>query len=281
MIEKNFRSTIKPKKSLLDINIKELLAFKDLLFLFVKRDFISVYKQTILGPLWFFLQPILTTVIFTFVFGRIAGLPTDGMPQALFYLSGITCWNYFADCLTKTSSTFIDNQNIFGKVYFPRLITPLSIVISSLIKFGIQFFLFLLYYFYELSNHDNIHGNFAIFLIPILIILMGFLGLGLGMIISSLTTKYKDLRFLVQFGIQLWMYITPVIYSLSSLTGKTRIIALLNPMTSIIETFKYAFFGAGTFNVLHLLYTTVITFVVLIAGVLIFNRTEQNFMDTV
>ena len=281
MIEKNFRSTIKPKKSLLDINIKELLAFKDLLFLFVKRDFISVYKQTILGPLWFFLQPILTTVIFTFVFGRIAGLPTDGMPQALFYLSGITCWNYFADCLTKTSSTFIDNQNIFGKVYFPRLITPLSIVMSSLIKFGIQFFLFLLYYFYELSNYDTIQGNFAIFLIPILIILMGFLGLGLGMIISSLTTKYKDLRFLVQFGIQLWMYITPVIYSLSSLTGKARIIALLNPMTSIIETFKYAFFGAGTFNVLHLAYTTVITFVVLIAGVLIFNRTEQNFMDTV
>lgn len=281
MIEKNFRSTIKPKKSLLDINIKELFAFKDLLFLFVKRDFISVYKQTILGPLWFFLQPILTTVIFTFVFGRIAGLPTDGMPRALFYLAGITCWNYFSDCLTKTSSTFIDNQNIFGKVYFPRLITPLSIVISSLIKFGIQFFLFLLYYFYELSNYDTIHGNFTIFLIPILIILMGLLGLGLGMIISSLTTKYKDLRFLIQFGIQLWMYITPVIYSLSSLTGKTRIIALLNPMTSIIETFKYAFLGAGTFNVLHLLYTAVFTIIVLIAGILIFNRTEQNFMDTV
>ncbi|MDC0338344.1 ABC transporter permease [Flavobacteriales bacterium] len=281
MIEKNFRSIIKPKKSLLDINVKELFAFKDLLFLFVKRDFISVYKQTILGPLWFFLQPILTTVIFTFVFGRIAGLPTDGMPRALFYLAGITCWNYFSDCLTKTSSTFIDNQNIFGKVYFPRLITPLSIVISSLIKFGIQFFLFLLYYFYELSNYDTIHGNFTIFLIPILIILMGLLGLGLGMIISSLTTKYKDLRFLIQFGIQLWMYITPVIYSLSSLTGKTRIIALLNPMTSIIETFKYAFLGAGTFNVLHLLYTVVFTIIVLIAGILIFNRTEQNFMDTV
>jgi lipopolysaccharide transport system permease protein len=281
MIEKKYSSIITPKKSLLNVNLRELIAYRDLLFLFVKRDFTSVYKQTILGPLWFFIQPILTTIIFTFVFGRIAELPTDGIPQSLFYLSGITCWNYFSDCLTKTSSTFIDNQNIFGKVYFPRLITPLSIVISSLIKFGIQFLIFVLYYFYMIFQNDVIEGNITLILIPLLIILMGILSLGLGMIISSLTTKYKDLRFLIQFGIQLWMYITPVIYPLSSLSGKAKIIAILNPMTSIIETFKFAFLGSGSFNGFYLLYTSIITFIILIAGVLIFNKTEQNFMDTV
>lgn len=281
MKEKKSISTITPKKKLFDVNIDELYRFRDLLFLFVKRDFVSVYKQTVLGPLWFFIQPILTTIIFTFVFGRVAGLPTDGIPQSLFYLAGITCWNYFADCLTKTSSTFIDNQNIFGKVYFPRLITPLSIVISSLIKFGIQFLLFLIYLSYELFNNSVIQPNLTILFIPFLIILMGLLGLGLGMIISSLTTKYKDLRFLIQFGIQLWMYITPVIYPLSSLSGKTKTIALLNPMTSIIETFKFAFLGSGDFNTMYLIYTTTITLIILIIGVLIFNRTEQNFMDTV
>ena len=278
---KKYNSIITPKKSTLDLNLKEIYQFKDLLFLFVTRDFISIYKQTILGPLWFFIQPILTTIIFTVVFGRFAGLPTDGIPQVLFYLAGITCWNYFADCLTKTSSTFIDNQQIFGKVYFPRLITPLSIVVSSLIKFGIQFLLFIVVFIYYYFTNSTIQPNAMLFLLPILILLMGLFSLGLGMIISSLTTKYRDLRFLIQFGVQLWMYVTPIIYPLSSLDGKMKILAVLNPMTSIIETFKFSFLGAGTFNWFYLGYTTLITLVILLIGVLIFNKTEQNFMDTV
>ena len=275
------KSIITPKKSFFDVNILEILKFKDLLFLFVKRDFISIYKQTILGPLWFFIQPILTTLIFTIVFGRFAGLPTDGIPKILFYLSGVTCWNYFSECLIKTSSTFIDNQQIFGKVYFPRLITPMSIVISSLIKFGIQFLLFIAVFIFYYTINSNIHPNIFLLLIPYLILLMGILGLGLGMIISSLTTKYRDLRFLIQFGVQLWMYVTPIIYPLSSLDGKMKLIAVLNPMTSIIETFKFSFLGAGSFNWYYLAYTSLVSFIILILGILIFNKTEQNFMDTV
>lgn len=280
-VKNKYNEEINPKKSILDVNIKEIYQFKDLLFLFVKRDFISIYKQTILGPLWFFIQPILTTIIFTVVFGKFAGLPTDGIPQVLFYLAGITCWNYFAECLTKTSNTFIDNQNIFGKVYFPRIITPLSIVLSSLIKFGIQFLLFLCVYFYYLFVYNSIHPNITLFLFPFLIVLMGLLSLGLGMIISSLTTKYRDLRFLIQFGVQLWMYVTPIIFPLSSLSGEMKILAILNPMTAIIETFKFSFLSSGTFNWIYLGYSTLVTLIILLIGVLIFNKTEQNFMDTV
>jgi len=280
-VKNKYNEEIYPKKSILDVNIKEIYQFKDLLFLFVKRDFISIYKQTILGPLWFFIQPILTTIIFTVVFGRFAGLPTDGIPQVLFYLAGITCWNYFAECLTKTSNTFIDNQNIFGKVYFPRIISPLSIVLSSLIKFGIQFLLFLCLYFYYFFVHNSIHPNITLFLLPFLIVLMGLLSLGLGMIISSLTTKYRDLRFLIQFGVQLWMYVTPIIFPLSSLSGKMKILAVLNPMTSIIETFKFSFLSAGTFNWIYLGYSTLVTLIILLIGILIFNKTEQYFIDTV
>ena len=273
---------IVPKKSLFQINIYEIIKYKDLLFLFVKRDFISLYKQTLLGPLWFFIQPVLTTLIFTIVFGTIAGISTDGLPQVLFYLAGITCWNYFSDCLTKTSNTFIENQNIFGKVYFPRLIIPLSIVFSSLIKFGIQFILFLLFFLYFFFGADyNLSPNIYILLFPVLIFLVGLLSLGIGIIITSLTTKYRDLRFLIQFGIQLWMYATPIIYPLSSLNGNLKTMALINPMTSIIETFKYSFLGQGTFSWYYLFYTTLFTLFTLIIGVLIFNRTEQNFMDTV
>ena len=282
MIKKNnIEEVITPKKHLFNFNIKEIWNYKDLLVFFVKRDFISIYKQTILGPLWFFIQPILTTLIFTVVFGRVAGLPTDGIPKILFYLSGITCWNYFSECLFKTSSTFIDNQQIFGKVYFPRLITPMSIVISSLIKFGIQFLLFLSVFIFYYTTNSNIHPNIYLILIPYLILIMGILGLGLGMIISSLTTKYRDLRFLIQFGVQLWMYVTPIIYPLSSLDGKMKLIAVLNPMTSIIETFKFSFLGSGSFNWYFLAYTSLISFIILILGILIFNKTEQNFMDNV
>ena len=280
MKKANYISKIRPKKNLFDINIKEIWKFRDLLFLFVKRDFISIYKQTILGPLWFFIQPILTTIIFTIVFGRIAGIPTDGVPPILFYIAGITCWNYFAECLTKTSNTFIENQNIFGKVYFPRLIMPISIVFSSLIKFGIQFLLFLTIYFYYLYN-DSVSPNIYLLLFPLLIIFSGILSLGFGTIITSLTTKYRDLRFLIQFGIQLWMYATPIIYPLSTLEGNLKTIALINPMTSIIETFKYGFLGHGTFNWYYITYSLIFTIITILVGILIFNKTEQNFMDTV
>ena len=269
------KSILLPKKSYLDVNLKEIYCFRDLLFLFVKRDFISVYKQTILGPLWFFIQPILTTLMFTIVFGKVAGLPTDGTPKILFYLAGLTCWNYFADCLTKTSTTFIDNQEIFGKVYFPRLITPLSIVLSSLLKFGIQFLLFSIVLCYYLNiGESTVEINRYALLFPVLLLLMGGLGIGLGILITSLTTKYRDLRFLIQFGVQLWMYATPVIYPLSSLGGLLRKIALLNPMTSIIETFKYAFIGNGTFSWTHLGISGAMTLFVLIIGIVVFNKTD-------
>lgn len=281
MKDNSWTVTISPKKSLFDVSIKEIIRHKDLLFLFVKRDFITFYKQTILGPLWFFIQPIMTTLIFTVVFGKIAGIPTDGVPQILFYLAGITCWNYFSECLTKTSDTFITNQNIFGKVYFPRLIVPLSIVISSLMKFAIQLFLFLGFYFYYINLGSNINPNKYLLLFPVLIIIMALLGLGLGIIISSLTTKYRDLRFLTKFGVQLWMYITPIIFPLSQMQGKFKLLAILNPMTSIIETFKYGFLGKGTFEWTYLLYTSIFSIVILFIGVILFNRTEKSFMDTI
>lgn len=282
MHQESWTSIIRPKKSMFALNLKAVFSSKDLLFLFVKRDFISVYKQTILGPLWFFIEPALTTLVFTIIFGQIAGIETGGIPSIAFYLAGLTCWNYFADCFKKTSNTFIENQHIFGKVYFPRLITPLSIVISSLIKYGIQFLLFLFVYIFYLGFTDApIAPNAYILLLPLLIILIGLMGLGFGMIISSLTTKYRDMRFLIQFGIQLWLYASPVIYPLSLTEGKLRTVLMLNPMTSILETFKYGFFGSGTFEWWMLAYSAGFTLFILIFGILIFNRTEQNFMDTV
>ena len=282
MKEEKWDKIIKPKRHLFDLNLMEIVKSKDLLFLFVKRDFISIYKQTILGPLWFFIQPILTTLIFTVVFGKIAGISTDGLPKILFYLSGITFWNYFSECLTKTSNTFIENQNIFGKVYFPRLILPLSIVCSSLMKFGIQFLLFIVIWIYYIVQPEyTFKPNEYIILFPLLIILTGLLSLGIGVIITSITTKYRDFRFLIQFGIQLWMYATPIIYPLSSLSGNFKTLALINPMTSIIETFKFSFLGEGLFNWFHIGYTGLFTLLTLIFGIIIFNKTEQNFMDTV
>lgn len=272
----------KPKRNLFDVNFLEIIKSKDLLMLFVKRDFIAIYKQTLLGPIWFFLQPLLTTLIFTVVFGKIAGISTDGLPRILFYLSGITFWNYFSECLTKTSNTFIENQNIFGKVYFPRLILPISIVCSSLLKFGIQFLLFIAIWFYYIVNNEfAIEPNSYILLFPLLIILTGLLSLGIGIIITSITTKYRDFRFLIQFGIQLWMYATPIIYPLSSLSGNLKTMAMINPMTSVIETFKFGFLGEGVFSWFHVGYTALFTLITLIFGILLFNKTEQNFMDTV
>jgi lipopolysaccharide transport system permease protein len=249
--------------------------------LFVRRDFVSFYKQTILGPLWFVIQPLLTTLTFVLIFGNIAQLSTDGLPKILFYLSGVTAWNYYSDCLLKTSETFTANSNIFGKVYFPRMAVPLSIVISNLIKFGIQLGLFLAFYFYFLANGTVVRPTLALLLVPALLVLMAALGLGSGIIVSSLTTRYRDLRFLVQFGAQLLMYSTPVIFPLSKLPAQYRWIMLANPMTPVIETFRYGFLGTGTFSWRLLGVSAAATSLILAVGILLFNRVEKTFMDTV
>ena len=273
--------TIKPHSKWYHLRIKEIFKYKDLLFLFVKRDFVSIYKQTILGPLWFFLQPIITAITFTVIFGNLAKISTDGLPQILFYMCGITLWNYFADTLTKTADTFSFNANIFGKVYFPRMIAPLSVVVSNLIKLAIQFLLFFGIWIYYLLQSDLIHPNKMLALIPFLIILIGFMALSFGIIISSLTTKYRDLKFLVTFGIQLMMYASPIVYPLSIVPEKYKWIIVANPVTSIIETFKYAFLGVGEFSWLYLGYSTLFTIVLFMIGLVIFHRVEKSFMDTV
>lgn len=272
---------IRPKRGLLDINMGELWRYRDLIMLFVKRDFVAKYKQTILGPLWFIIQPLLTTLMFTVVFGNIAGIPTDGIPKILFYLSGIVGWTYFSTCLNDTSQTFVKNASIFGKVYFPRLALPISIVISNLVSFFIQFAFLLIFLFYFMASGSDIAPNINVLLIPVLIVLIAGLGLGFGIIISSLTTKYRDLTNLVTFGVTLWMYITPIIYPMSEIPEKYKIYVLANPMTPIVETFKTALLGVGEINYMYLLYSFGFTIVVLVAGVIIFNKVEKTFMDTV
>lgn len=272
---------IQPKSKWYDLRLREILRYKDLLFLFVRRDFVALYKQTILGPLWFFIQPIITSLTFTVIFGNLAKISTDGLPQILFYMCGVTLWTYFSDTLTKTADTFTANANIFGKVYFPRMIVPLSVVVSNLIKLGVQFLLFVVTWIFYLITTDNIHPNIAIFLMPVLVIIMGFLGLSLGIIISSLTTKYRDLKFLVVFGVQLMMYASPIVYPLSIVPEKYKWIILANPITSIIEAFKYAFLGVGEFNWYYLGYSATCTVVLFLIGLVIFHKVEKSFMDTV
>ena len=280
--DKNWDMTIEPQRSLLDLRLGELWRYRDLVMLFVRRDFVAVYKQTILGPLWYLIQPLLTTITFTVIFGNIASLPTDGLPQFLFYMSGTVVWGYFAACLTKTSETFVQNANLFGKVYFPRMAVPVSILFSNLITFLIQFVMFLVFVVIFVLRGTDIQVNWLwIALSPLLMLMMAGLGLGLGILISSLTTKYRDLRFLVQFGVQLLMYATPVIYPVSSIPVRFQWIILANPMTPIVEAFRYAFLGAGTVNVNHLLYSFGFMLVVVFLGTVIFNRVEQTFMDTV
>jgi len=273
---------IRPQSNLFDINFKDLWRYRDLLRMFVHRDIITVYKQTILGPVWFVVQPILTTAIYILIFGRIAKLSTDGLPMILFYLSGIVIWNYFSESFTQTSQTFIQNQNIFGKVYFPRLIMPLSKVVSGLIKFLIQFGFFIVIYLYFIfTGNPAIRPNLYILLTPYLVLLMAGLGLGFGIIFTSLTTKYRDLTFLVQFGVQLLMYASPVIYPVSAIPEKYKVYILANPVTPILESFKFAFLGSGSFSWELIGYSTLFTIAVLFVGILIFNRTEKTFMDTV
>lgn len=274
---------IKPNKGLLDFNLKEIYRYKDLLKMFVKRDFITFYKQTILGPLWFFIQPIITTIIFVIIFGKLAGISTDGAPSTLFYLLGIIVWNYFADCLNNNSKVFLDNQGIFGKVYFPRIIKPLSIILSNLIKCSIQLLLFLLIFlFYVYYKDFQFVLSYRLLLFPFLILLTGFFGLGLGLIISSMTIKYRDLVFLLQFGIQMFMYATPVVYPLSSIPQKYQLFYSINPLTGIIEATRHIFlFSPIVFPWHSFLLTLLIIPMLLFFGFLAFNKTEKNFIDKV
>lgn len=272
---------IEPKTRLLDLRLSELWRYRDLVMMFVRRDFVANYKQTILGPIWFFLQPLLTTITYIFIFGRMAGLSTDGLPMLLFYLSGVTIWNYFSETLNKTATVFKDNAQMFGKVYFPRLTMPFSIVLSNLVRFAIQFLLFFIIWVWYLAKGYHLQPNLLIALTPVLVVLMGLLALGLGMIISALTTKYKDLIFLLTFGIQLLMFATPVIYPMSSISEEYQWIIQANPMSAIVETFRYAYLGSGTFSWLQLGYSAGVTVVILLLGTIIFNRVEKSFTDTV
>jgi len=276
-----YTTVIKPKNRLFAVDFKEIWQYRDLYSLFVKRDIITQYKQTILGPTWFFIQPALTTIMYMVVFGGIANISTDGLPQPMFYLAGIVCWQYFSDCLNKTSSTFTTNQHIFGKVYFPRMIVPLSTVTSNLVRMGIQFLLFVAVYVYYLLSGVQVAPNVYILLLPLLILMLAGLSLGFGVIISSLTTKYRDLSILFSFIIQLWMYATPVIYPLSAMSPDKQWIMAINPVTSIFETFKYGMMGVGTFSWGMLSYSFVFMIVLLAIGIVVFNKVQRSFMDTV
>ncbi len=273
---------IEPRGSLFDLKIREIAQYKDLLILFVRRDLVAQYKQTVLGPLWYFIQPILTTLTYVLIFGNVAGLSTDGLPKLLFYLAGVTCWRYFSNSLTKTSNTFTQNASIFGKVYFPRAIMPISITITNLVMFGIQLLLFFAFYTYYVST-----GKFEfsiqseILLFPLLIIIMMLLGLGFGFVLSSMTTKYRDMKHLITFGVQLLMYGTPVIYPLSTIPDQYKVILMANPMTAILESFRFIFLGAGTMDYFQLAYSGIFSVAIFVVGLAIFNRTEKNFMDTV
>jgi len=273
---------IKPKGKWYQVDLGAIWLYRDLLMLLVRRDFISVYKQTILGPVWFFIQPVITTITFTIIFGSLAKISTDGVPPMLFYLSGITLWTYFADCLNKTSNTFVANAAVFGKVYFPRLIVPLSVLISNLIKLLIQFVLFLSVWTFYLLQDNSFTPNWGlIWLLPILVIMMAGLGLGFGILISSLTTKYRDFTFLIGFGVQLMMYASPVVYPMSIVPEKYKFWLLLNPVTSIIEAFKYLFLGHGYFNWTTLGFSATFMLLLLALAILVFNKVEKSFMDTV
>lgn len=280
--EEHWDLIIQPKGSFLDLNLKEVWKYRDLMWLFVKRDFIAQYKQTILGPLWHVIQPVFTTIMFLLVFGKIASIPTDGINPVLFYMSGVTIWNYFSSCLGSTSNTFVANAGIFGKVYFPRLVIPLSSVLSNIVKFGIQFLLLVIMIAFYAFKGQGFQAGISLLIIPLLVIMMAGLGLGLGIIISSLTTKYRDLSVLIGFAVQLLMYATPVVYPLSFLKGKPYAAWIQwNPLTPIVEAFRYALFQHGSFNAAGLLYSGAFIIIVLFIGLLTFNKVERSFMDTV
>lgn len=281
--EQGWTTEIRPKDSLLSVDFKEIWRYRDLMMLFVKRNIITQYKQTILGPLWYVIQPLMTTVMYMVVFGGIAKISTDGLPQPLFYLAGISFWQYFSDCLTKTSNTFVTNASIFGKVYFPRLVTPLSDVISNLVRFGIQFALFIaVYIYYWLFTDVVIQPNLYALLFPFLVVILAGLALGFGILFSSMTTKYRDLQLLLSFFVSLWMYATPVIYPLSTISNDTlRVVMQLNPLTGIVEFFKYGMLGVGNHEWWMLGYSCGFMVVLLAIGIVVFNKVQKSFMDTV
>ena len=282
-MEQSWTTEIKPKEKLLSVDFKEIWRYRDLMMLFVKRNIITQYKQTVLGPLWFLIQPLMTTVMYMVVFGGIAKISTDGLPQPLFYLAGISFWQYFADCLNKTSNTFVSNAGIFGKVYFPRLVTPLSDVISNLLRFGIQFGLFLaVYAYYAIFTDVQIHTNWYALMLPILVMMLAGLALGFGILFSSMTTKYRDLQLLLSFFVSLWMYATPVIYPLSTITNPTlRLVMQLNPLTGIVEFFKYGMLGVGVHEWWMLGYSFAFMVILMAIGIVVFNKVQKSFMDTV
>lgn len=277
----NWTTIIKPKTGWFDIDLKELLRYKDLIIMFVKRDFKTLYKQTILGPLWIIINPLLTTLMYTIVFGNIAKISTDGMPQIVFYMLGTTIWSYFSTCLNKTATTFTANSNIFGKVYFPRLVMPISTIVSGLINFGVQFIMFVIFALYYYIKGAPIHPNIYILITPLLLFQLAILSLGFGIIISSLTTKYRDLAILVTFGVQLWMYATPIVYPASQIGGKLKTLMMLNPVSPIVESFRYAFLGSGLIPWEFLIISILTTVATLVIGVILFSRVEKTFMDTV
>lgn len=279
--EEEWTTVIRPRHPWFHLELSELWRYRDLVRLSVRRDFVAQYKQTILGPLWFFLQPLFTTLVFTLVFGRIAKIPTDGIPDFLFYLSGTVCWAYFSACLVETSDTFVKHAGVMGKVYFPRLVVPLALVISNILKFLIQFCLFLAFLFYYYFQGAAIASNWWILTLPLLILQMGCLGLGCGIIISSLTTKYRDLSMLVNFGVQLWMFATPVVYPLSQIPEAYRGIFLLNPMTAVVEGFRLAFLGASSVTLPDVVLSVSVTLILLFFGLVLFTRIEKTFMDTI
>ena len=281
-MNKEWTLVIRPHEKLWKLNLKEVWAYRDLVELFVKRNIVVQYKQTILGPLWYLIQPILTVIMNMVVFGGIAHMSTDGVPQALFYMAGNVCWFYFSDCLNQTSSTFVANQAMFGKVYFPRMVVPISTVISNLLRFGIQILLFVVFYLYYWVSGADVAPNWALLLLPLLVMMLAGLGLGFGVLVSSLTTKYRDLTILFTFIVQLWMYATPIVYPISMVTNETlRTIIMLNPMTAVVEAFKCATLGQGYFSWGALGYSFVFMSVLLLWGTIVFNKVQRSFMDTV
>ena len=272
---------IKPERNFFDLNILSLIKYKDLIFMFVKRDFVTFYKQTILGPLWYIIQPIVNTIVFTIIFGNIAKIPTDGLPPFIFYLAGNVAWGYFAVCLSLTSNTFVANSEIFGKVYFPRLVVPISNIIISLLQFFIQFAIFIIFLFYFIYIGSDITFNYKVLFLPLILFQTALLGLGCGTIISALTAKYRDLTFAMTFLVQLWMFATPIVYPLSLVPEKYQLLFIINPMTSVVEIFRGAFLGQSSINLFQICFSVFLTFILLIVGLLLFNKVEKNFMDTV
>ena len=281
MKKKNWDIIIEPSKGFVSINLKELIKYKDLIILFVKRDFVTFYKQTILGPLWYILQPLINTIVFTIIFGKLAKIPTDNLPPFLFYMAGNIIWGYFAFCLNSTSTTFSKNADIFGKVYFPRITVPISTVIIGLFQFILQFIFFICFYIYFVSKGLDIKVSYSILFLPLILFQTALVALGFGLLISSLTSKYRDLIFVLGFGIQLWMFATPIVYPLSIIPDNYVIFSILNPMTSIVECFKYILFNESSIKFAHILLSNLITLIVFVLGVVVFYRTEKFFLDTV